>query len=203
MGLDCRPKLGRNEAMICRLGMSYNPCHEQDNQVVDRSRDGSVSRLCDLLFDGSRSIPLRSLHGVSRTNGLCHGCGDHPPGGTTHGWRHSLRQDLVRRHRQRRLLAKFAQKCHVQVVAASRQRPKFWRNGALYPPRFRALFQVRFNARSDVTVFTLARAYIRVVFSDAVAFSLFRRLKLVLQPAPIPFYSYTDQHVVLLSQTNA
>ena len=122
MGLDCRPKLGRNEAMICRLGMSYNPCHEQDNQNVDRFGDGSVFRLCDLFFDGSRSIPLRGLHGVSRTNGLCHGCGDHPPGGTTHGWRHSLRQDLVRRHRQRRLLAKFAQKCHVQVVAPSRQR---------------------------------------------------------------------------------
>ena len=141
MGRDRRPKLGRNEAMICRLGMSYNPCHEQDNQVVDRSGDGSVFRLCDLFFDGSRSIPLRGLHGVSRTNGLCHGCGDHPPGGTTHGWRHSLRQDLLRRHRQRRLLAKFAQKCHVQVVAPSRQRPKFWRNGAPFRPRFRALFR--------------------------------------------------------------
>ena len=96
MGLDCRPKLGRNEAMICRLGMSYNPCHEQDNQNVDRFGDGSVFRLCDLFFDGSRSIPLRGLHGVSRTNGLCHGCGDHPPGGTTHGWRHSLRVNSVR-----------------------------------------------------------------------------------------------------------
>ena len=171
MGRDRRPKLGRNEAMICRLGMSYNPCHEQDNQVVDRSRDGSVSRLCDLLFDGSRSIPLRSLHGVSRTNGLRHGRGDYPPGGTAYRQRHGLCQNLIRRHRQHRLLAKFAQKCHVQVVAPSCQRPKFWRNGALYRPRFRALFQVRFNARLEVTVFTLARAYIRVVFSDTVAFS--------------------------------
>jgi len=118
MGRDRRPKLGRNEAMICRLGMSYNPCHEQDNQVVDRSRDGSVSRLCDLLFDGSRSIPLRGLHGVSWTNGLRHRCWDYPTGGTTHRWRHGLCQDLVWCHRQYRLLAKSPQERHVQVDAA-------------------------------------------------------------------------------------
>ena len=72
-----------NEAMICWHPMSYNPLYEQDNQDVDRAGDSSVFRLCDLFFDGARSIPLRGVHGVSWTDGLCHCRRNYPTGGDT------------------------------------------------------------------------------------------------------------------------
>ena len=76
----------------------YNPRHEQDNQDTDEPCHRGVLWVRHLFFDGSRSIPLRGMHGVSRTNGLCHGCGNDPRGGATHCQRHGLRQNLVRRH---------------------------------------------------------------------------------------------------------